>query len=95
MTAPAVPERQPFAIRTVAALAAAMLALHIVTNLVTPFGIQRDEFLYFAMGHHLRLWRMDFPPGIAVLAVATRFLLGDALVALRLAPEHGVWISSG
>ena len=86
MTAPAVPERQPFAIRTVAALAAAMLALHIVTNLVTPFGIQRDECLYFAMGHHLRLWRMDFPPGIAVLAVATRFLLGDALVALRLAP---------
>jgi len=86
VTSPAVPERQPFAATPVLALAAAMLVLHLVTNLVTPFGIQRDEFLYVAMGHHLRLWRMDFPPGIGVLAVVTRALLGDALWALRLAP---------
>lgn len=80
------PARQPLAARPVLALAAAMLLLHLVTNLVTPYGFQRDEFLYFAMGDHLRLWRMDFPPGIAVLSAATRFVLGDSLLALRLAP---------
>jgi 4-amino-4-deoxy-L-arabinose transferase-like glycosyltransferase len=81
---PAAPERPPFAARIVLGLAAAALLLHLVTNLVTPYGIQRDEFLYFAMGDHLRLFRMDFPPGIAVLSAASRFLLGDSLIALRL-----------
>ncbi|HTT68254.1 MAG TPA: glycosyltransferase family 39 protein [Gemmatimonadales bacterium] len=85
-TRSAAPERAPFAARTVLALAGATLLLHLVTNLVTGYGIHRDEFLYFAMGDHLRLFRMDFPPGIAVLSAASRFLLGDSLVALRLAP---------
>ena len=39
-----------------------------------------------AMGEHLRLWHMDFPPFIAMLSETTRFLLGDSLVALRLPP---------
>ena len=85
-TAPLVPERPPFASRLVAALAAATFLLHVVTNLVTPYGIHRDEFLYFAMGDHLRLWHMDFPPAIAMLSVASRFVLGDSLVALRFVP---------
>ena len=86
MTPLPAPERPPFAARPVLALAAFTLVLHLVTNLVTPYGIQRDEFLYFAMGDHLRLWHMDFPPGVGVLSTASRFLLGDSLVALRLAP---------
>jgi 4-amino-4-deoxy-L-arabinose transferase-like glycosyltransferase len=39
-----------------------------------------------AMGQHLRLWQMDFPPFIAMLSEATRFVFGDSLVALRLPP---------
>jgi 4-amino-4-deoxy-L-arabinose transferase-like glycosyltransferase len=81
------PERPPFAARLVWWTAAAFLVLHVVTNLVTPYGIQRDEFLYFAMGDHLRLWRMDFPPLIAILAELQRFVLGDALPALRAVPN--------
>jgi len=38
------------------------------------------------MGRHLRLWRMDFPPGIALVAEAVRATLGDSLLAIRLAP---------
>lgn len=80
------PERPPFAARPVWALAAALLLLHVVTNFVTPYGIQRDEFLYFAMGDHLRLWHMDFPPLIAILANLERSFLGDALPGLRAVP---------
>jgi hypothetical protein len=84
--APVAPEKPRFASREVYAIAGAMLALHLVVNLVTPYGIQRDEFLYFAMGRHLRLWHMDFPPFIAILSEAQRFIFGDALVALRVVP---------
>ena len=53
---------------------------------VTPFGFQRDEFLYFAMGRHLRFWRMDFPPLIAVLANVQLALFGHTLAAARVFP---------
>ncbi len=88
MTAPGpLPDdRPPPARRLVAWLAAATFLLHVITNLVTPYGIHRDEFLYFAMGRHLRLWHMDFPPAIAILSELQRFLFGDSLVALRLVP---------
>jgi len=74
------------AVVPVAAIAAFTLALHLVANLVTPYGFHRDEFLYLAMGRHLDLWRMDFPPAIAILAEAVRGALGDSLLAIRLAP---------
>jgi hypothetical protein len=83
---PTLSERPPFASRVVLPLAALTLALHVVTNLVTPFGIHRDEFLYFAMGRHLRLWHMDFPPVIAILSEVQRFVFGDSLLAVRLVP---------
>ena len=83
---PAAPEREPFAARLVLALAGAFFLLHAVTNLVSPYGIHRDELLYFAMGRHLRLWHMDFPPAIAILSEIQRFALGDSLVALRMVP---------
>jgi hypothetical protein len=84
-----VPERRrlkPFAAGSVGALAAAKLALHFWVNATTPYGFHRDELLYLAMGRHLQLWRMDFPPGIALTAEATRALLGDSLVAIRVLP---------
>jgi hypothetical protein len=80
------PEKPPFASREVYAVAGAMLALHLVTNIVTPYGLHRDEFLYFAMGRHLRLWHMDFPPFIAIASEIQRFIFGDSLVALRIVP---------
>ncbi len=82
----ALPDRPPFALRPVFFLAGLTLGLHLVVNLVTPYGIHRDEFLYFSMGSHLRLWHMDFPPLIAMLADVQRFFLGDSLLALRLVP---------
>ena len=38
------------------------------------------------MGRHLRLWRMDFPPAIALVAETVRATLGDSLLAIRLVP---------
>ncbi|MDQ3138530.1 MAG: glycosyltransferase family 39 protein [Gemmatimonadota bacterium] len=70
----------------VAALAALKLALHLAVNAVTPYGFHRDELLYLGMGRHLRLWAMDFPPGIALAAEAVRAVLGDSLLAIRLVP---------
>ncbi|HEX6558933.1 MAG TPA: glycosyltransferase family 39 protein, partial [Longimicrobiales bacterium] len=37
-------------------------------------------------GRHLRLWAMDFPPLIALLARTGDTLLGDSIVAVRLVP---------
>ncbi|MFW6083779.1 MAG: ArnT family glycosyltransferase [Gemmatimonadota bacterium] len=39
-----------------------------------------------AMGEHLRLWHMDFPPLIGILSRGIRGLVGDSIVALRLVP---------
>src|SRR5215204_182856 len=68
------------------AVAAVVLVAHVAANAWSPYGVHRDEFLYMAMGEHLRLWRMDFPPFIALLSRATRALFGDSLVSLRLGP---------
>ena len=62
------------------------LGVHLAVNGTTDFGVHRDELLYLAMGRHLHLWRMDFPPFIALVANATRSLAGESLVALRLFP---------
>ncbi|NJD09032.1 MAG: glycosyltransferase family 39 protein [Gemmatimonadetes bacterium] len=80
----------PFARRPVLLLAGFVVAVHVLVNLVTPYGIHRDELLYLAMGRHLQLFRMDFPPFIALLAEASR-LLGDSLAVIRLGPAiaHG------
>ncbi len=70
----------------VGALAGLKLALHLGTNAFGPYEFHRDEFLYMAMGEHLRLWHMDFPPFIAMLSETVRFLLGDSLLVIRLPP---------
>lgn len=80
------PARPPFATGLVLLQAAIKLGLHLVVNARTPYGIHRDELLYLAMGRHLKLWGMDFPPAIAVVAEASRTLLGESLVALRFLP---------
>ncbi|MFN2400516.1 MAG: ArnT family glycosyltransferase [Gemmatimonadaceae bacterium] len=79
-------DRPRLATRVVAAIAAAKLVTHFATNVVTPYGIHRDEFLYIAMGSHLQFWRMDFPPLIAMLANVERAILGDSVFAIRFFP---------
>ena len=76
----------PLACRWTAGLVVAVLLAHIAVNVISPFEFHRDEFLYLAMGEHLRLWRVDFPPFIAILARVSRALLGDTLTAIRFGP---------
>jgi hypothetical protein len=72
------------ALGIVGALLAIKLLLHFATNAFGPYEVHRDAFLYMAMGEHLRLFAMDFPPAIAILSQLTRGLLGDSLFAIRL-----------
>jgi 4-amino-4-deoxy-L-arabinose transferase-like glycosyltransferase len=84
MTTTSVPAQRPeLASRAIAALSVLAFALHVVVDWLSPYGFQRDEFLYMAMGRHLQLWRMDFPPFIAMLSQVQRFLFGDSMVAIR------------
>lgn len=78
-----IPPKPALALGLVMAFAAAKLILHFVVTATTPYEIHRDEFLYLAMGQHLQLWKMDFPPAIALLAKLARFLFGDTLFAIR------------
>ena len=66
--------------RVVIWLMAVTIATHFATNILSPYGIQRDEFLYLAMGRHLHLWRMEFPPAIAILAQFSQTLLIQSFV---------------
>jgi 4-amino-4-deoxy-L-arabinose transferase-like glycosyltransferase len=83
---PDLPPRPAFAAGLVLLQAALKLGLHVAVNLRTPYGVHRDELLYLGMGRHLRLWEMDFPPAIAVVAEVSRTLLGDSPAGIRLAP---------
>ena len=90
MTDPAagsiLPPRPPFATALVLLQAAIKLVLHVMVNQWTPYGFHRDELLYLAMGKHLQIWMMDFPPAIAIVAEVSRTMLGDSLVAIRFFP---------
>jgi hypothetical protein len=77
-------KRPQIALGIVGTLLAVKLLLHLATNAFSPYEFHRDAFLYMAMGEQLRLFTMDFPPGIAMLSQLTRALLGDSLFALRL-----------
>lgn len=78
--------RPPLAWGLLLAFVLGRLVTHVVVALTSPYGIHRDEFLYLSMGHYLELWRMFFPPGIALLAEAARGLFGDNLFAIRFFP---------
>ncbi len=78
--------QSPLATGLIAGFAAVTLAIHLITAAITPYGIHRDAFLYLAMGHHLRFWRMDFPPAIGVLANVSTALFGHSLFGVRFLP---------
>lgn len=72
--------------RPLLAISLVIVAVHTMVNAFTPYGFHRDEFLYMAMGKHLRLWSMDFPPFIAILANFARATTGDSLTGIRMLP---------
>lgn len=61
-----------------------LLLLHLLPQ--PGYGVHRDELFYLAMGDHLALFGMGFPPLIALLAQLARLLPLPLLVALRLLP---------
>jgi len=67
-------------------LVAVKLAAHVAANIWTPYEFHRDAFLYMAMGSHLRILHMDFPPLMALLSEALRGVAGDSLFAYRMVP---------
>lgn len=77
--------RHPVATAALGLVALKLLA-HLATAWLTPYEFHRDEFLYFAMGNHLRLLHMDFPPMSAMLAEAVRAVAGSSLFAYRILP---------
>jgi len=60
------------------------LLLHFLTN--SQYGYFRDELYYLDCGEHLDWGYVDQTPLIAVIAKATRVLLGESLFALRFFP---------
>jgi len=58
------------------------MLLHCWVNLRDGYFI--DEFYYLACGERLDWGYVDHPPLVAVIAAATRFLLGDSVFALRI-----------
>lgn len=80
------PPRPRFATFPVTLLVAVKLLLCAVVLATAWYGVHRDEFLYFSMGKHLRLFRMDFPPAIAILATLSHALFGSSLAAVRIFP---------
>lgn len=76
------------------ALPLSAVLLHLIVNAFSPYEIHRDEFLYVAMGEHLRLFRMDFPPLIAMIARLEHLLFGASMWGLRLVPAlcHGALV---
>ena len=62
------------------------LVVHLVAAGFTPYEFHRDEFLYFSMGTHLRLFHMDFPPLIALLSELLRHTVGVSVFTYRVLP---------
>jgi len=65
-----------------ASIALAKLALHVVLS--GRYGYWIDELYFLACGDHLAWGYVDLPPFVAVVAKASRLLLGDSLLAIRL-----------
>jgi hypothetical protein len=70
----------------IVALVTLKVMVHVIAAAITPYEFHRDEFLYFSMGTHLRLFHMDFPPMIALLSELLRHTVGVSVLAYRLVP---------
>lgn len=54
------------------------------------WDFHRDELLYFAMGDHLALWTMQFPPLLPAVAAAGKAVFGESVLAARVPAAMGV-----
>lgn len=73
-------------LRIAVGAAVAVLLVQGIARFVSPYEFHRDELLYLAMGKHLRVFRMDFPPFIALAALLQQALFGRSLAALHVLP---------
>ena len=67
-------------------LLAALVLLRAAVPLLlidSAWEFHRDEFLYFAMGDHFSLFRMQFPPLLPEVAHLGKLVFGDAVWAAR------------
>jgi hypothetical protein len=75
------------------ALALAVFAIHLAVVAWGPYGPHRDALLYYAMGARLRLFAMDFPPFIALVARAfTMFGNVELLTHVPVAAAHAALV---
>jgi hypothetical protein len=82
-----------FAPGPVWALALAVFAIHLAVVAWGPYGPHRDALLYYAMGARLRLFAMDFPPFIALVARAfTMFGNVELLTHVPVAAAHATLV---
>lgn len=68
----------------VGGLALCTFVIHLA--LYKGYGFFRDELYFIACGNHLDWGYVDQPPGAAVVAWASRHILGDNLFAIRFVP---------
>jgi hypothetical protein len=75
------------------ALALAVFVAHLVVVAWGPYGPHRDALLYYAMGARMRLFAMDFPPFIGLVArTFTVFGNVELLTHLPVAATHAALI---
>lgn len=67
-----------------ASFAAVKLLLHFIFN--SNYGYFRDELYFIACGEHLAWGYPDHAPMVALMAKASRLILGDSLFAIRFVP---------
>ncbi len=77
-----IPSAPPLSYVLIAVLVVVRLLLPLLT-VSSAWGFHRDEFLYFAMADHFDLFRMQFPPLIAMVAAAGRVVFGESVLAAR------------
>jgi 4-amino-4-deoxy-L-arabinose transferase-like glycosyltransferase len=71
----------------VLALAALRFLLPLLSTILVPLGYSADELYYLACADHLAWGYVDHPPLSVALLAASRALLGDSLLAIRLLPS--------
>ena len=67
-------------------LAVIKMIIHTFANVVTEFGLHRDEYLYISESDHLAWGYMEVPPMISVIGLVARGLFGDTFFAVRFFP---------
>jgi hypothetical protein len=61
----------------------ALFKLALQLSVANGYGYFRDELYFLACADHLDWGYVDMPPGVAVVAAFSRWLLGDSPLALR------------